>query len=60
MVSAFWNGVAVAAIRRSKELEAGRMRFPLNWGVEDMCKYHEHKNEDEMEDCREGRLGNSK
>lgn len=58
MVSAFWNGVAVAAIRRTKELEAGRMRFPLNWGEEDMCKYHEHRNGDEVEDCREKRLEN--
>ncbi|OBT62609.1 hypothetical protein VE03_08480 [Pseudogymnoascus sp. 23342-1-I1] len=56
MVSAFWNGVAVAAIRRTRELEAGRMRFPLNWGEEDRCKYHEHKNDDEVVDCRERRL----
>jgi hypothetical protein len=54
MVLAFWNGVAIAAIRRTKELEVGRMRFPLNWGEEERCKYHDHKNDDEVEDCREG------
>ncbi|KFX94201.1 hypothetical protein V490_04469 [Pseudogymnoascus sp. VKM F-3557] len=53
MVSAFWNGVAIAAVQRTKELEAGRMRFPLNWGEEDRCKYHEHKNDDEVMDCRQ-------
>ncbi|KFY74447.1 hypothetical protein V499_05526 [Pseudogymnoascus sp. VKM F-103] len=56
MVLAFWNGVAISAIRRNKELEDGRMRFPLNWGEERRCKYHEHKNDDEIMDCRERRL----
>ncbi|OBT73099.1 hypothetical protein VF21_07600 [Pseudogymnoascus sp. 05NY08] len=60
MVSEFWNGVAITAIQRIKELEAGRMRFPLNWGEEERCKYHEHKNDDEVEDCREKRLGGSR
>lgn len=60
MVSEFWNGVAITAIQRIKELEAGPMRFPLNWGEEDRCKYHKHKNDDEVEDCREKRLGGSR
>lgn len=53
MVSAFWNGVAIAAVQRMKELEEGRMRFPLNWGEEERCKYHEHKNDNEVIDCRQ-------
>lgn len=60
MVSAFWNGVALAAIRRTKELGVGYIRFPLNWGEERRCKYHVHKNDDEAEDCREKRLDNLK
>lgn len=60
VVLAFWNGVAIAAIEKMRKLEAGRMRFPLNWGEEERCKYHVHKNDDEVEDCRGRRLGGSR
>ncbi|KFY14034.1 hypothetical protein V492_02900 [Pseudogymnoascus sp. VKM F-4246] len=55
-IAAFWNGVAIAAIRKTRELEDGRMKFPLNWGEENWCKYHDHRSEDEVVDCRKRRL----
>ena len=59
MVSAFWNGVAVSAVREARNLRMALNIVHSPWNRGDGCRYHEHVgNEGEL--CQLKRFANSK